>query len=103
MLSYSSGVIVIPLSTMSNVTAQMAMRTNVLYMYKNLLKSARALSEPKRSQSLRTIKEDFKKGALEMDESRVSAMLVKANSTLGERDDPSHLISHRLTYLELFS
>ena len=38
-----------------------------------------------------------------MDESRVSAMLVKANSTLGERDDPSHLISHRLTSLELFS
>lgn len=72
---------------MANVTAQMAMRTNVLYMYKNLLKSARALSEPKRSQSVRTIKEDFRKGALEMDESRVSAMLLKANSTLGEHEE----------------
>ena len=71
---------------MADSAAKKAMRTNVLYMYKNLLKSARALPEPKRAQSIRTIRDDFKKGAGEMNEVRVGEMLVKANSTLGKRD-----------------
>lgn len=69
---------------MADSAVQKAMRTNVLYMYKNLLKSARGLPEPKRAQSIRTIRDDFKKGASEMDAARVSEMLVKANSTLGD-------------------
>ena len=70
---------------MAEITAKMAMRTNTLYMYKNLLKVARALPEPKREQSLRTIRADFKSGAIEMDSDRVEEMLKKAASTLGKR------------------
>ena len=58
-------------------------RTNVLKMYKNLMKMAKGLPEAKREQSLRTIREDFRKNVGELNPDRVSEMLVKANSTLG--------------------
>jgi hypothetical protein len=62
-------------------------RTNILYVYKNLLKMAKGLPETKREQSLRTIKEDFRKNMGELDPLRVSEMLIKANSTLGNSHD----------------
>lgn len=65
-------------------------RTNILYMYKNLLKMAKGLPEKKREQSVRTIKEDFRKNMGELDPLLVSEMLTKANSTLG---DSHHEIS----------
>lgn len=58
-------------------------KTNILYVYKNLLKMAKALPEAKREQSLRTIKEDFRKNMGELDPVLVGEMLIKANSTLG--------------------
>jgi Complex 1 protein (LYR family) len=61
----------------------MASRSNILYVYKNLLKMAKGLPETKREQSLRTIKEDFRKNMGELDPLLVNEMLIKANSTLG--------------------
>ena len=63
--------------------AEAAIRKNVLYTYKNLLKMARGLPEAKRDQSLKSIKEGFRINIGEVDPQRVGEMLTKAQSTLG--------------------
>lgn len=63
--------------------AEAAIRKNVLYTYKNLLKMARGLPEAKRDQSLKSIKEGFRINVGEVDPKRVGEMLTKAQSTLG--------------------
>ena len=63
--------------------AEAAIRKNVLYTYKNLLKMARGLPEAKRDQSLKSIKEGFRNNIGEVDPQRVGEMLTKAQSTLG--------------------
>lgn len=63
--------------------AEAAIRKNVLYTYKNLLKMARGLPEAKRDQSLKSIKEGFRINVGEVDPQRVGEMLTKAQSTLG--------------------
>jgi ribosomal protein S20 len=45
---------------------------------------AKALPNPKRDQSIRTIKADFRSNLKEGDPEKVNEMLVKANSTLGK-------------------
>lgn len=64
--------------------AEAAIRKNVLYTYKNLLKMARGLPEAKRDQSLKSIKEGFRNNIGEVDPQRVGEMLTKAQSTLGK-------------------
>jgi Complex 1 protein (LYR family) len=63
--------------------AEAAIKKNVLYMYKNLLKMAKGLPEAKRDQSLKSIKEGFRNNVTEVDPQRVEEMLKKAQSTLG--------------------
>ena len=69
-------------------------RTNILNVYKNLIKMAKALPVAKREQSIRTIREDFRKNAGELNPDRVTEMLIKANSTLGSG-------ASRLTYSDM--
>lgn len=63
--------------------AEAAIKKNVLYTYKNLLKMAKGLPEAKRDQSLKSIKEGFRSNMSEVDPQRVGDMLKKAQSTLG--------------------
>lgn len=61
----------------------MASRPNVLGVYKNLVKIARRLPEPNRSQSLRHIRQEFRSNKGESSVERVEELLTKANSSLG--------------------
>lgn len=60
----------------------MSSRSNVLSAYKNMLRLARCLSEPKRTSSIVEIRQQFRANK-EIPSHEIEKLLVKANSSLG--------------------
>ncbi len=61
----------------------MASTSHTIYVYKHLLRMAKGMPAKDRSKTVQQIKEEFRKNVAETDPYKITAMLDKANSTLG--------------------
>lgn len=59
-------------------------RENIFHIYRGLIRQAKRLKEPKRSQTINLVRSEFRNSSKEVDKESIKKMLDKAHSSLSK-------------------